>query len=45
MAEEVLDQEGLMYLPNILKIEVISRHHDNILAEHFEMDKTWELIA
>lgn len=43
--EGVLNREGLPYLPEIIRTEVISRHHDDPLAGHFGIDKTRELIA
>ncbi len=32
-------------MPEIVKTELISRHHDDPLAGHFEINKTRELIA
>ena len=41
----VLHYHGLPYLPEIIKTEIISRHHDDPLAGHFGIEKTWELLA
>ena len=41
----VLHYQGLPYVPKIIRTELISRHHDNLLASHFGMEKTCELIA
>ncbi len=44
-ADKVLYHQGLLYVPEIVKTELISRHHDDPLAGHFGIDKTRELIA
>ncbi len=41
----MLHYQGLPYVPEVIRIELISRHHDDPLAGHFEIDKTRELIA
>ena len=41
----VLQYGGLPYIPEIIRSELISRHHDDPLAGHFGIDKTRELIA
>ena len=41
----VLHREGLPYLPEIIRTEIISRHHDDPLAGHFGVEKTRELVA
>ena len=43
--EGVLQYGGLPYIPEIIRSELISRHHDDPLAGHFGIDKTRELIA
>ncbi len=43
--EEVLHHQGLPYMPEIVRTELISRHYDDPLAGHFGIDKTRELIA
>ena len=42
--EGVLQYRGLPYVPEMIRLEVISRHHDDPLAGHFGIDKTRELI-
>ena len=41
----VLHREGFPYLPEIIRTEIISRHHDDPLAGHFGVEKTRELVA
>ena len=41
----VLHYQGLPYVPKIIRTELISRHHDDLLAGHFGIEKTRELIA
>lgn len=41
----VLHQGELLYIPEIVKTELFSRYHNNPLASHLEINKTWELIA
>ena len=36
---------GLPYVPEIIRSEVISRHHNDLLVEHFSIDKTRELVG
>ena len=42
---KVLYFQGLPYVPKIICIELISRHHNNPLAGHLGIKKTKELIA
>ena len=35
----ILYHQGLPYVPKIIKIELISRHHDNSLAGYFGIEK------
>ena len=42
--DRVLHHQGLPFVPEIIWTELISRHHDNPLAEYFGIDKTKELI-
>ena len=35
----------LLYLPEIIRTKIISRHHDDSLAEHFGIEKTRELFT
>ena len=41
----MLHHQGLSYVPEIIRTELISRHHNNPLADHFGIEKTRELIA
>ncbi len=41
----MLHHQGLPYVPEIVRTELISRYYDNPLASHFGIDKTRELIA
>ena len=43
--ERVLQYQELLYVPEIIRFEVISCHHNDPLAEHFGIDKTRELIG
>ena len=36
----VLYNHGLLYIPEIIRTELISKHHDNLLAGHFGIKKT-----
>ena len=41
----MLHHQGLPYVPEIIQTELISRHHDNLLAGHFGIKKTRKLVA
>ena len=41
----VLHHQGLPFVPEAIRTELISRHHNNLLARHFGIDKTRELIG
>ena len=41
----VLHYQGLPYVPEIIQTELISRHHNDLLAGHFGIKKIRELIA
>ena len=41
----MLHHQGLPYVPEIMQTELISRHHNNLLASHFGFEKTPELVA
>ncbi len=41
----VLCHQGLLYMPEIIRTKLISRHHDDPLTGHIGIDKTRELIA
>lgn len=38
-------QEDLFYILEIIKIEIINRYYDNLLAKYFAIKKTQELIV
>ncbi len=41
----MLYPQGLLYVPEIVRTKLISRHHNDPLAGHFRIDKIQELIA
>ena len=41
----VLHYQGLPYVPEIIRTELISRHYNDPLAGHFGIEKTRELVA
>ena len=43
--EGVLQYQRLPYVPEIIRSEVISRHHNDPLARHFGIDKTRKLVG
>ncbi len=43
--EQVLYYQGLLYVPRVIRSKLISRHHNNLFAGNFGMEKTRELIA
>ena len=44
-SEGVLHHQGLPYVPELIRTELISRHHDDPLVSHFGIKKTWELVT
>lgn len=42
---EMLYFQYLLYVPKIINIDLISRHHDNPLAGHLGIKKTQKLVA
>ena len=44
-ADGVLHHQSLPFVPEVIRMELISRHHNDPLAGHFGFDKTRELIA
>ena len=40
----VLHHQGLYYIPEIIRIELINKHHNNLLKDHFGIEKTREFI-
>ncbi len=43
--KQVLYYQGHLYVPKVIRSELISRHHDDPLVGHFGIEKTCELIA
>ena len=43
--EGILQYQGLAYVLEIIRSEVINRHHNNLLARYFGIDKTRELVS
>ena len=43
--KSVLHHQGLLYIPEIIRMELISRHHNDPLASHFGIEKIRELVA
>ncbi len=43
--EQVLYYQGLPYVPKVIRSELLSRHHNDLLPCHFGIEKTRELIA
>ena len=41
----VLQHQGLLFVPEIIRTKLISRHHNDPLARHVGIDKTKELIG
>ena len=41
----VLHHQGLLFMPKVIWTELISRHHDDLMASHFGINKTRELIG
>ena len=43
--KRVLQYQGLPYVSEIIRSEMISYHHNDLLAGHFGIDKTRELVG
>ena len=43
--KQVLYYDSFLYISKVIRLKLISKHHDNPLASHFGIKKTWELIA
>ncbi len=43
--KQVFHYQGLPYVLKVIHSELINRHHDDLIAGHFGIEKTWELIA
>ena len=44
-SDRFLHHQGLPYVHEIIKTELISRHYDDLLASHFGIEKTQKLIV
>ena len=42
---DVLHHQGLPYVSEIIRTELISRHHADLLVGHFGIEKTRKLVA
>ena len=43
--DEILHYQGLSFVPKAIQMELINRHHNNLLAGHFGIEKTCKLLA
>ncbi len=43
--EQMFYYQGLLYVPKVIRLELINRRHDNPLVGHFGIEKTCKLIA
>ncbi len=43
--KQALYCQGFLYVPKVIRSELINRHHNNPLVGHFGIEKTFELIA
>ena len=43
--KQVLYYQGFVYVSKMIGFELISKHYNNLLIDHFAIEKTWELIA
>ena len=43
--EQMLYYQGFLYVPKVIRLELINKHYNNLLVSHFSIEKTWELIA
>lgn len=41
----IYQYQKLLYLSEIIKTEIVGQLHDDLLAEYFRINKTWELVA
>ena len=44
-SNRILHHQALLYVPNIIRIELISKYYDDPLAGHFGIKKTQELVV
>lgn len=42
---KILYKKVILYIPMVIRTKVICRHHDDLLTEHFEINKAGKLIA
>lgn len=42
--DEILFHQKLPFIPEVLQTKLINRHHDDLLAKHFDINKRKELI-
>lgn len=43
--EGVFHDQELLYVPELIRTELISWYHNNLLAGHFGIEKTQKLVA
>ncbi len=43
--KQVLHYQSLPYVLKVIRLELISRHHDDLLASYFGIEKICKLIA
>lgn len=43
--KDILQYEGLPYVPEIVSIKLISYYHSDLLADYFDIIQTCKLIA
>ena len=43
--DRVLYHQRLLFVPEIIQIKLISRYYNDLLADHFDINKTGELIS
>ena len=44
-SNKFLHHQGLLYIPKIIRTELIDRHHNDPLAGHFSIGETQNLVA
>ena len=44
-SNKILHHHDRFYVPEIIRTELISKHHDDLLANHFGIEKMRELVA
>ena len=45
ITKKLLLFQELIYMSSAMRKKMIQQHHDNLLTEHFEIDKTMKLIS